>query len=154
MNELWRIGGLGALLLSSFASTVRPKEHAVNLVVIKDGHQMLAPAEIKATFDNRVVRLPLHEGKFEAPPELILASKVVLEMDVRKSHIRLTNMNGGDFTGGKWTLRLAERANDDYYEWPGPKDADISSSCMLELDSGHEDPARVLFLQHCRSKVR
>ncbi|MGO8788741.1 MAG: hypothetical protein ACLQVL_15350 [Terriglobia bacterium] len=77
-----------------------------------------------------------------------------METDLDGSHLRLTKVTGADFTEGNWTLRLAERANDAYYEWPGPKAANIPATCMLEFDSGHEDPARVLFEQHCRSKKK
>ncbi|MGA7907268.1 MAG: hypothetical protein WCA16_07655 [Candidatus Sulfotelmatobacter sp.] len=97
--------------------------------------------------------MPVRDDKFEAPPEVVAAQSVTVETDVQDSHIRLTKIAGAEFAGS-WTLRLAERADDDYYEWPGPKGATIAASCMLELDNGHEDPARVRFEENCRSKKK
>jgi len=93
----------------------------------------------------------LREGKFEDSPEVVAARSVTLGAGVEDSHIRLTKTAGADFAGS-WTPRLAERADDDYYEWPGPKGANIAASCMLELGNGHGDPARGRFERHCRSK--
>ena len=124
----------------------------VNLKVIHNGRERPAPAEIKVSFGGRSLRIPVREGKFEVPSELVVAQRVTLETDVAGTHIRLVHVNGKDFTQEDWTLRLAERADDDYYAWPGPKGADIPTTCMLELESVHSDPGRVLFEQHCRSK--
>jgi hypothetical protein len=125
----------------------------VHITVIHNGHRRPAPAEITASFAGRSLRMPVRDNKFEAPPDLVAAQSVTVETDVGGSHIRLTNITGADFAGS-WTLRLAEHANDDYYDWPGPKGANIAASCMLELDNGHEDPARVLSEEHCRSKKK
>jgi hypothetical protein len=144
---------MGMLLLSSLHLGAQQKPAIVNLTVVHNGHQQPAPAEIKVSFNGRVLRIPVRGGKFEASPELIAAQRVTLEAEIEGSHIRLTKIAGTDFTEGNWTLRLAEQANNDYYEWPGPKNAKISATCMLEFDSGHEDPARVLFEQRCRSKA-
>jgi len=126
----------------------------VNVKVIHNGQEKPAPVEIVVTFEGHSLRIPVRKGRFEAPPQLIAAQKVTLETDTEGSHIRLVHLNGKDFTAESWTLRLAERANEDYYDWPGPKEGDIPSTCMLEFDSAHSDPARVLFEQHCRSKTK
>lgn len=142
---------MGILLLSFLQSPAQQRPTTVHITVIHSGHQRPAPAEITACFGGHTLRIPVREDRFEAPPELVAAQSVTVETDVEDSHIRLTKLAGADFTGS-WTLRLAERANDDYYDWPGPRGANIAASCMLELDNGHEDPARVRFEQHCRSK--
>jgi hypothetical protein len=144
---------MGMLLLSFLQSPAQQLPTTVQIRVIHNGRQCSAPAEITASFGGHSLRIPVREGKFEAPPELVAAQSVTVETDVKDSHIRLTKIAGADFAGS-WTLRLAERADDDYYEWPGPKGANIAASCMLELDNGHEDPARVRFEEHCRSKKK
>jgi hypothetical protein len=143
---------MGMLLLSFLPAAAQQPPAIVNLKVIHNGRVRPAPAEIKVRFGGHSLRIPVREGKFEAPPELVSAQRVTLETDVAGSHIRLIHVNGKDFTQEDWTLRLAERINDDYYDWPGPKGADIPTTCMLEFDSVHSDPGRVLFEQHCRSK--
>jgi hypothetical protein len=124
----------------------------VHLKVLHNGRQVAAPTMIKVTFDGHTFLLPVRDGKFEASPELFAAKSVILETDVGGSHIRFVHVTGGDFTFEDWTLRLAEQVNADYYDWRGPKGADIPSSCMLEFQSVHADPGKGLFEQHCRSK--
>jgi hypothetical protein len=142
------------LLLSFLQSAAQQRPAIVNLTIIHNGRQRPAPAEIRVSFGGHSLRVPVREGKFEAPPELVAAQSVTLETDVEGSHIRLIHVNGKDFTQEDWTLRLAERANDDYYDWPGPKGANIPTTCMLEFELVHTDPGRVLFEQHCRSKKK
>ncbi len=144
---------MGMLLLSFLQSPAQQQPTTVHITVIHNGHQCPAPAEITASFGGRSLRMPVRDDKFEAPPEVVAAQSVTVETDVQDSHIRLTKIAGAEFAGS-WTLRLAERADDDYYEWPGPKGATIAASCMLELDNGHEDPARVRFEENCRSKKK
>jgi hypothetical protein len=151
MKNLTRFAAMGMLLLAFLQSAAQQQPATVHITVIHNGRQIPAPAEIRVSFGGHTLRIPVREDKFEAPPELVAAQSVTVETDVEDSHIRLSKIAGADFTGS-WTLRLAERADDDYYEWPGPKGANIAASCMLELDNGHEDPARVRFEQHCRSK--
>lgn len=141
-----------ALVLSFLPTAAQQPPAIVNLKVIHDGRVTPAPAEIKVTFGGHSLRIPVQQGKFEAPPEVVSARRVTLETDIAGTHIRLIHVNGKDFTEEEWTLRLAEHINDDYYDWPGPKEADISTTCMLELESVHSEPGRVLFEQHCRSK--
>jgi len=141
------------LLLSFLQSPAQRQPTTVHITVIHNGHQCPAPAVITANFGGRSLRMPVRDEKFEAPPEVVAARSVTVETDVQDSHIRITKIAGADFAGS-WTLRLAERADDDYYEWPGPKGANIAASCMLELDNGHEDPARGRFEEHCRSKKK
>jgi len=152
MKNLARFGTIGMLLLSLVQSAAQQPPTIVNLKVIHNGRQTLAPAEIKVSFAGHSLRIPVREGKFEVPPEIVAAQRVTLETDVAGSHIRLLHVNGKDFAQEDWTLRLAEQANENYYDWPGPKGADIPTTCMLEFESAHSDPGRVLFEQHCRSK--
>ncbi len=147
------VGILGLLLLPQFQLTAQEKPTVINLTVIHNSHQRPAPAEIKVTFDGLSMKIPLRHGTFEVPQQLIAAQNVTFETGVEGSHIRITKLAGADFAEGNWTLRLAERSNDDY-AWPGPKGVNISTTCMLEFDSGHEDPARGRFVQNCRSKAR
>jgi len=151
MNNLTRFRIVGMLLLSFLPSVAQQQPTIVTLAVIHNGHKRPAPTEITVSFDGHSLQIPLREGKFEAPPELVAAQHVTLETDAEGDHIR-THIAGADFTEETWTLRLAERANDDYYDWPGPKGADIRASCMLEFESIHSDPGRVHFEQHCRNK--
>jgi hypothetical protein len=154
MTLLIRFGAKGMLLLSFVQSATQKQPTIVNLTVIHNGRQRPAPAEITVSFGAHSLRIPVQEGKFETPPEVVAARRVTLEADVEGSHIRLIHVTGEDFTQEDWTLRLAERANDDYYDWPGPKRADISTTCMLEFESAHTDPGRILFQEHCRSKKK
>ena len=100
------------------------------------------------------MRIPVRKGKFEVQPEVVAARLVTFETDVEGDHIRLTHITGTDFTEEDWTLCLAERANDEYYDWPGPKRADIRASCILEFESIHTHSGRVHFEQNCRSKKK
>jgi len=153
MNKFLCFGAVGTLLLTSLQSGSLQKLATVNLTVIQDGHKRPAPNRIKLSFGDHSLQVPVQEGRFQVPPEFVAARKVILETEVGESHIRLTKIAGADFTAKHWMLRLSESINDDY-EWPGPKEADIPASCMLEFDSGHEDSARVLFEQHCRTRKK
>jgi len=133
-----------------------PQKHPVNvrITVIHNGRQIAPPAEINVSFGGHSLKIPVREGKFEVPPELMAARRVGLDADVGGDHIRFTHLTGMDFTDQDWTLRLAERADEDYYDWPGPKGADIPTTCMLEFESPNQDPARGHFEEHCRSKKK
>jgi hypothetical protein len=150
MKNLARFGAM--VVLSVCQSQAQQPPVIVNLKVIHNGRAKGTPTEIKVSFGGHSLRIPVREGRFEAPPQLVAAQKVILETDVVGSHIRLLHINSNDFSSEDWTLRLSERVNDDYYDWPGPKGADIPTTCMVEFDSVHSDPGRVLFEEHCRTK--
>jgi hypothetical protein len=152
MTTLAKIAAAGTLLLPFLqVPAPQPSPASVHLSVIHSGRQRPAPAEITASFDGRSVRIPLRDGEFQVPPEVVAAESVTVETDVENSHIRLTGVHGWAFTCEHWTLRLAERANPDWYFWRGPKRADIPSTCMLGFDSIRLEPPRGLFREHCRS---
>ncbi len=153
MKNLTRIGAMGMLLVSFLHAAAQQQSRTVHLTVIHDGRPRPAPHQIKLSFGDHSLRIPVREGKFEVPAEFVAARRVTFETDVEDSHIRLTKIAGADFTEENWTLRLAERADDDY-EWPGPKGANIPASCMLEFDSANEEPERGHFEEHCRSKKK
>ena len=141
------------ILLTLVQLPAQQRPRRVHINVIHDGHGMPTPAEITVGFAGHSLRIAVRGGEFEIPLELLGAKDVTVEIDVDDSHIRVTKLAGTDFSG-RWTLRLAEHADDDYYDWPGPKEANIATSCMLELDNGHEDPARIRFEQGCRSQKK
>jgi Gram-negative bacterial TonB protein C-terminal len=142
----------GVLLLLSLLPSAAQQSAIVNLKIIHNGRPRPVPDHINLSFDDHSLEIPVQKGKFEVPPEFVAAPRVTFETDVEGSHIRLSDIAGADFTDEDWTVRLAERANDDYYAWRGPKTARIPSTCMLYLESIHEEPGRVYFEEHCRSK--
>jgi hypothetical protein len=144
---------MGIVLVSLLQSTPQQRPRNVNLTVIRDGHEVAAPTEITVSFGGRSLRIPVRKGRFEVPPGVVAARRLLLQADVGGDHIRFTHLTGMDFTDQDWTLRLAERADDDY-DWGGPKGADIATTCTLEFESPNEDPGRVQFEEHCRSKKK
>ena len=149
MKRSLRLTAAAMLLFCFLQSNAEQQPRTVHITVIHNGHEVPAPTEIVIVRGGHTLRVPIRKGKFEVPAEISAAQYVIVRMDVEHSHIRLTKIAGTDFSG-RWTLRLAEHADDEYYEWPGPKEADIAASCMLELDNGHEDPGRIRFEQNCR----
>jgi hypothetical protein len=143
------------LLTSLLFQGALPGSTTVNFKIIENGKEKPEPREIRLKFGKRCVRVPLRDGRFAVSGDVLTTqSPITLEIDnVEGSEIRLRGLHGPDLTG-QWTLRMSDRIDADYYDWPGPKKADIPRTCMLELDSGTEDPARVLFGQDCRKRRR
>jgi hypothetical protein len=152
MKKLTIFGAMGILLLSSLPSAAQQRSTTVHLRVMHDGHERPAPDHITLSFGDHSLRIPIREGKFEIPPEFVVAHKVTLATDVDGDRIRLSSITGEDFTQEDWTLLLADRAYDGDYQWAVPKGTNVRASCMMVFDSVHSDPGRVLIEQHCRSK--
>lgn len=146
-----KLGILGVLLLSFLLSAAQEGAMVVKLTVKHDGQEKPAPDQITLRFDDHSLQIPIRDGKFEVPPEVISAHKVALVADVGGDHIRVTGISGKKFVRASWTLLLAERAYSDDYQWVVPKGADIHCSCVLAFDSGEGDGTAV-FVPRCRSK--
>ncbi|MEW6364476.1 MAG: hypothetical protein AB1714_07540 [Acidobacteriota bacterium] len=154
MRRISKIGTTAMFLLALAQSNAQQQPMIVNLTVIDNGKVTPAPSEILLSFNDHSLRIQVVNGSFGVPAEIVEAKTIVLETDVADSHIRLTKLTGRDFRVGKWTLRLADEANDKYYEWPGPKNARIPSTCIVEFDNGQTCAARAMFEEHCRTRMK
>jgi hypothetical protein len=154
MKGLTQLLAAGALLLALPAWAAQQEPVVVTFKVIHNGRTRPAPKHIRLSLNGHSLEMPIRNGKFQVPPEFLAARKVIFETDVDGSHIRLPDISGSDFTDEEWTLHLAERANNKYYQWPGSKKAYIPSTCMLQFDSVHEEPGRIYFEEHCRDKEK
>jgi hypothetical protein len=131
------------------------KPVTIELSVVRNGRLRPGPAFVIVTFGERSLRLTVTNGKFQAPPEVFNQSGVVVEMDLDDTHIRISDEPGWVFTVESWTLRIAERFDSVYYNFPGPRNAvSIPESCLLGLESLYLEPGRERFVRNCRSKLK
>lgn len=146
-----KLGVSGVLLLSFLLSAAQEGAMVVKLTVKHDGQEKPVPDHVTLSFDDHSLQIPVREGKFEVPPQVIGAHEVAFATDIEGEHVRVTGIAGRKFVRASWTLVLAERAYSDDYQWAVPKGADIHSSCILAFDSDEGDGTAV-FVPHCRSK--
>src|SRR5258708_7373568 len=116
---------LGVLLLSFLLAAAHEGAMVVKLTVKHDGQEKPAPDHITLSFDDHSLQIPVRDGKFEVPPEVVGAHKVAFAADLGDDHVRVTGISGEKFARESWTLLLAERAYVGDYQWVVPKDADI-----------------------------
>ena len=123
----------------------------VKLTVKHDGQKKTAPDQVTLSFDGHSLQVPVRQGKFEVPPEVLGARRVAFAADVEGDHIQVTGISGRKFVRSSWTLVLAERTYSNDYQWVVPKGANIHSSCILAFDPDEGDGTAV-FVPHCRRK--
>ncbi|MGA2481488.1 MAG: hypothetical protein ABSF92_00010 [Candidatus Acidiferrales bacterium] len=153
MNTVHKLGVLGVLLLSFLLSAAQKGAVVVELIVKHDGQEKPAPDHVTLSFDHHSLQIPVREGKFEVPPEVVGAQKVAFAADVEGDHIRVAGISGRKFVRGNWTLLLAQRDYGEEYRWVLPKRTDVRSSCILEFEPDNGEGTFV-FVPHCRSKSK
>jgi hypothetical protein len=141
------------LLLLSCPLMAQDEPAIVKLTVKHNGKIVPPPKQIILGVSGDFhIRMPLKDGIFEVPPEIL--KKHFKELDfstvVDGDQIH-TEMLGKDIDMPRWTLVLEDsRFPDDYA--PIPKGAKARSSCIIEYDSDEGD-GTYMFAQHCRSKI-
>jgi len=144
---------LGALLLVSNGSLVAQNgPGVVNLAVKVNGKAEKPPDAVTLSYDGHSLKLPIRDGHFDVPSEVLTKQKVTLSTKVGADKIRITDIHGGKFTNEDWTLILEDHRFGVEYQ-PIPKGAKVWSSCVVVFESKTAE-GTVLFDPHCRSKGR
>jgi len=142
------------LLLPFLLSAAQERATVVKLTVKHDGQERPAPDHVTLSFDSHSLQIPVHQGKFEVPPEVVGARKVAFAADVEGDRVRITGIFGRKFLYEDWTLLLAEKDYGQGYQWilQKAKHAEIRSSCILEFEPTDEGEGTAVFVPHCRTK--
>lgn len=152
MREL--IAMVGVLLPLFLSMTAQQEPAIVKLTVKHDGRERPAPDHVTLTFQDRSVRLPIRDSKFEVPIEFLRAPEVTIATDLGRDQIRVTRLSGKLIAYENWTLLLAERRYGEDHQSAVPKGANIRTSCMIVFESAHYDPGVVVFVTSCRKKTK
>jgi len=146
-----RGGALVALVLvicSALAAQGKPL--TVSLTVKHNGKVVPAPDHVALSFDHRSITMPVQNGRFQVPPEIVSAENVKFSAIADGEQIH-TGMKGGKFEDDIWTLILEDRGFDDQFQ-PIPKGIRVRSSCILTFESETTE-GTFLFDPHCRSRI-
>jgi len=146
------LGLLGAYLFLSTCSAPQEKPTEIKLTIKYNDRTVPNPDHI--TFGSRdcAARVPLVNGKFTVPAEILHARNLQFSLDIVGNRIQMIDFSQNELEFDRWTLYLADHHYKEH-AYDVPKGAKIRSSCMLVLDSDRFDPGVVLFQTHCRSKV-
>jgi hypothetical protein len=122
----------------------------VNLTVKVNGKEEKLPDAVMVSYDGHSLRLPIQDGHFEVPPEVLRKEKVTFWMTVGADKIRIVDVHGGKFGNEKWTLILEDHRFGAEFQ-PMLKGAKVRSSCVVVFESKTAE-GTALIDSHCRSK--
>jgi len=124
----------------------------VKLCVVKDGKEVPAPTHVMLYFAGQSREIPVVEGKFEVPPEVVKTERTTLATEIEGEQIRISGIHHQKFRSGKWTIIMATRNYTEEFQWVVPKGTKIRESCILEFEpNGGEGTAT--FVSKCRKKL-
>ena len=138
------------LLLSSGSLIGQNGLVVVSLTVKLNGKVERLPDAVTLSYDSHSVQVPIRNGHFDIPSEVLTKEKVTFSTTVGTDKIRVTDIYGGKFGSENWTLILEDRRFDVEF-LPMPKGAKVRSSCVLVFESKAGERT-ILFDSHCRSK--
>lgn len=138
------------LLLLTISSIAQHKSYVVKLLVFHDAREKPPPDYVILSFDKQSVRIPVRDGKFEVPVEIVNSEKFTFDTDIGDDHIKFSGIRRSFLECEFWTLYLAELQYS-VFQLAVPKGTTISKSCVLAVDSYHGTGVFTI-APKCRSK--
>ena len=141
------------LLLLSWPLAAQDQPAIVKLTVKHNGKIVHSPREIILSVPGDFsIQLPLKEGTFEIPPEILKKNLKVVEFSTVVGRDRIhTTMLGDHLIVSHWTIVLADkRFSDDY--GPITQGANPRASCIVEYDPTGAEGTE-MFAENCRSRI-
>jgi TonB family protein len=138
-------------LLATILARNQPR--TIGLAIELNGEAIPPLPGVSLTFDGRTLNLPVQNGQFTVPIDVVRAKSVEFSFLLPEDQIS-TTLDGGDFASESWTLFLADRRFDANFQTGVPKGAKVRFSCFLEFDSKWTDPGTTIFDPHCRTHLK
>lgn len=115
-----------------------------------NGQTVPPPPEVALTFDGRSLNLPIQNGQFTVPLDVVHAKSVLFSLALPREEIS-TTVDGGDFAYENWNLYLADHSFAGDFQHALPKGAKVRSSCFLTFDSMYAEAGSSKFDPQCRN---
>ena len=126
---------------------------AVKFDVQLNGEAIAPPSAVNLNFDGHALALPLQNGQFTVPLDVVRAKSVDFALSLPGEDIR-TTVDGADFASENWTLRLADKAFGDDFQEDVPKGAKAKFACVLTFDSHYASVGSFKFDPRCRTSQK
>jgi TonB family protein len=123
---------------------------AINFSVELNGEAIASPGQVALSVNGRPLTLPVQNGQFTVPLDVIRAKSVVFSLSLPQNEIS-TTIDGSNFALENWTLRLADHKFTDDFQHAVPKGAKVRSSCFLTFDSKFAEAGSSTFDPQCRT---
>jgi hypothetical protein len=137
--------------LLGIPSIAQQKPYVVKLVVMHDRQERPAPDQIIFIFGDRSIPIPIREGRFEVPPELVGSKEFAVSADIGDDHIEVSGLTRMSLIREYWRLYLAEYSYGTEYQWMVPQGAKVYKTCILSFDSLSAS-GYFIFAEHGRSR--
>ena len=131
----------------------RNKPVTINFTVQLNGEAIAPPEGIALTVDGRPLNLPVQNGQFTVPLDVVRAKSVGIALSLPLQQIS-TTVDGSDFASENWTLRLADKAFGEDFQFDIPKGTKIKFACFLTFDSHYSSVGAFKFDPHCRTILK
>jgi TonB family protein len=131
----------------------RNQPRTIKFDIQLNGEEIPLPPGISLTFGGRTLNLPIENGLFTVPIEVVRAKSVNLAFSLPEDNIS-TNVDGADFASESWTLYLADKDFGVNLQYGVPKGVKAKTSCFLEFDSKWTDPGTTTFDPQCRTHLK
>lgn len=128
----------------------RNKPVTINFSVELNGEAIAPPAQVVLSVDGRPLSLPVQNGQFTVPLDVLRAKSVGFSLSLPLQEIS-TTVDGSDFASENWTLRLADKTYGDDFQYAVPKGAKLKFACLLTFDSHYSSAGAFTFDPHCRT---
>lgn len=128
----------------------RNKPVAINFSVELNGEAIAPPNQIALSVDGRPLNLPVQNGQFTVPLDVVRAKTVGFSLSLPLQEIT-TTVDGSAFASENWTLRLADKTYGDDFQYAVPNGTKVKFACLLTFDSHYSTAGSFKFDPHCRA---
>ncbi|HEV2491062.1 MAG TPA: energy transducer TonB [Candidatus Acidoferrales bacterium] len=111
------------------------------------------PAAVNLSFNGRSLSLPIQNGQFTVPLDVVRAKSVGFSLSLPLQEIS-TTAEGSDFAYENWKLVLADHKFGVDFQSAIPKGAKVRSSCFLTFDSMYAEAGSSKFDSQCRTILK
>jgi len=142
---------LGVVLSLIPLSAGEEKPAVIRLKIFHDAQERSAPDLITLKFDKQTLNIPVKNGTFDVPAQVLTASDIGISADIDQSHIT-TVIPQQSFVGiFSWEISIADKRYGKDVDYAVPKGANIPESCIIVFIPLNSD-GWWMFDPHCRSK--
>ncbi|HEV2341775.1 MAG TPA: energy transducer TonB [Candidatus Acidoferrales bacterium] len=126
------------------------KPVTINFSVELNGEPIAPPGQVALSVDGHPLNLPVQNGQFIVPLDVVRAKSVGFSLSLPLQQIS-TTVDGSDFASENWTLRLADKAFGEDFQFDIPKAVKTKFACFLTFDSHYSSAGAFKFDPHCRT---
>ncbi|HEV2298253.1 MAG TPA: energy transducer TonB [Candidatus Acidoferrales bacterium] len=131
----------------------RNKPVTINFAVELNGEAIAPPAQVALSVDGQPLNVSIQNGQFTVALDVLRAKSVGFSLSLPLQEIS-TTVDGSDFASENWTLRLADKAFGEDFQYAVTKGAKPKFACLLTFDSRYSSAGAFKFDPHCRTNEK